>query len=261
MRFISPDTIVPEPGNPQALNRYSYTLNNPLKYTDPTGHNPACAMAMGGGPLGVIAALACEVWFAVASVGPQVQALAVNYGPQVTQGIQQAGNQIPALVDQLHQATSGASSAPGASPASSGSGTSGSSGLDPNDPFFRRLIHQTGESDPIRAVAKASVEGPAKTGARNGVTVLGRYPAYKNTALRIDGNYLNFVDDSWDRLTDAQRWAVNKQFLDDAIARGDTFRLASLVDDAKAGTYFRKELEYLISLGYQVVGDVLVKVK
>jgi len=54
---------------------------------------------------------------------------------------------------------------------------------------------------------------------------------------------------------------VNKQFLDDAIARGDTFRLASLVDDAKAGTYFRKELEYLISLGYQVVGDVLVKVK
>ena len=26
-RFIQPDTIVPEPGNPQALNRYSYVLN------------------------------------------------------------------------------------------------------------------------------------------------------------------------------------------------------------------------------------------
>jgi hypothetical protein len=37
-RFISPDTIVPDPRNPQALNRYSYVLNNPLKYTDPTGH-------------------------------------------------------------------------------------------------------------------------------------------------------------------------------------------------------------------------------
>ncbi len=36
--FISPDTIVPQPGDPQALNRYSYTLNNPLRYTDPTGH-------------------------------------------------------------------------------------------------------------------------------------------------------------------------------------------------------------------------------
>ena len=26
------------PRNPQALNRYSYVLNNPLRYTDPTGH-------------------------------------------------------------------------------------------------------------------------------------------------------------------------------------------------------------------------------
>jgi RHS repeat-associated protein len=41
-RFISPDTIVPSPGNPQALNRYTYTLGNPLKYTDPTGHKEAC---------------------------------------------------------------------------------------------------------------------------------------------------------------------------------------------------------------------------
>jgi len=28
---------VPQPGNPQALNRYAYVLNNPLKYTDPSG--------------------------------------------------------------------------------------------------------------------------------------------------------------------------------------------------------------------------------
>jgi len=37
-RFLSADTVVPEPGNPQALNRYAYVLNNPLKYTDPSGH-------------------------------------------------------------------------------------------------------------------------------------------------------------------------------------------------------------------------------
>lgn len=37
-RFLSADPLVPEPGRPQALNRYAYTLNNPLKYTDPTGH-------------------------------------------------------------------------------------------------------------------------------------------------------------------------------------------------------------------------------
>jgi RHS repeat-associated protein len=36
-RFISPDTIVSHPFNPQSFNRYSYCLNNPLKYIDPTG--------------------------------------------------------------------------------------------------------------------------------------------------------------------------------------------------------------------------------
>ena len=38
-RFISADTIVPQPFNPQSLNRYSYCLNNPLKYIDPSGHD------------------------------------------------------------------------------------------------------------------------------------------------------------------------------------------------------------------------------
>ncbi len=36
-RFISPDTFVQNCANPQTLNRYSYVLNNPLKYIDPTG--------------------------------------------------------------------------------------------------------------------------------------------------------------------------------------------------------------------------------
>jgi len=37
-RFIQVDPVVPSAGDPQALNRYSYTRNNPLKYTDPSGH-------------------------------------------------------------------------------------------------------------------------------------------------------------------------------------------------------------------------------
>ena len=39
-RFIQPDTIVPDPGDPQSLNRYSYVNNNPVRYTDPSGHAP-----------------------------------------------------------------------------------------------------------------------------------------------------------------------------------------------------------------------------
>ncbi|NKB81287.1 MAG: hypothetical protein GKS05_05240 [Nitrospirales bacterium] len=53
-RFISADTLVPEPGNPQTLNRYAYALNNPLVYTDPTGHFaahcPSLDSSFCGGP-------------------------------------------------------------------------------------------------------------------------------------------------------------------------------------------------------------------
>lgn len=37
-RFMSPDSIVPDPTNPQSLNRYAYVQNNPMNYTDPSGH-------------------------------------------------------------------------------------------------------------------------------------------------------------------------------------------------------------------------------
>jgi RHS repeat-associated protein len=38
-RFISADTIVQNPSDPQMLNRYSYVRNNPLIYIDPSGHH------------------------------------------------------------------------------------------------------------------------------------------------------------------------------------------------------------------------------
>ncbi|MBU2541140.1 MAG: RHS repeat-associated core domain-containing protein [Candidatus Omnitrophica bacterium] len=37
-RFITPDTIVQAPSDPQSLNRYAYCRNNPVKYVDPSGH-------------------------------------------------------------------------------------------------------------------------------------------------------------------------------------------------------------------------------
>lgn len=37
--FTQPDTIIPDPSNPQAWNRFAYVHNNPLKYTDPSGNS------------------------------------------------------------------------------------------------------------------------------------------------------------------------------------------------------------------------------
>jgi uncharacterized protein (TIGR02594 family) len=38
-RFLSPDIVVQSPDFTQDYNRYSYAINNPLKYTDPSGYS------------------------------------------------------------------------------------------------------------------------------------------------------------------------------------------------------------------------------
>jgi RHS repeat-associated protein len=42
--FTQPDTIVPNPYNPQTWDRYSYARNNPIRYNDPTGHDVDCGL-------------------------------------------------------------------------------------------------------------------------------------------------------------------------------------------------------------------------
>jgi hypothetical protein len=42
---VQADTIVPELGNPQDINRYTYVRNNPLGYSDPSGNSPLDPLA------------------------------------------------------------------------------------------------------------------------------------------------------------------------------------------------------------------------
>lgn len=46
-RFLQPDNFVQDPFNTQNFNRYGYVLNNPLKYTDPSGEFAWAAVAVG----------------------------------------------------------------------------------------------------------------------------------------------------------------------------------------------------------------------
>ncbi len=176
-QFTQPDTIVPEPGNPQALNRYSYGGNNPVKYRDPSGH---CIEA-GLTPISCV-----QVFDFAARTLQQLQALVVQYGPQVIQGVQQFGNQIPAIVDQF------ANPGQARGPASSNAGnTAGPGGLEPNDPWFRNARTSSGITQSVLEKVRPEYFSPnARFGrafyvAQRGETAVAEVEAHGSQASQV----------------------------------------------------------------------------
>jgi len=94
--FSQPDSIIPDQFNPQALNRYSYAGNNPVRYNDPSGHcfDPLtfifCAM--------VVASIVIEAAPAIeefsAEEGPVVDEAAAAAIEEAQPAIEQAGSEI-----------------------------------------------------------------------------------------------------------------------------------------------------------------------
>ncbi|RMD62918.1 RHS repeat-associated core domain-containing protein, partial [Candidatus Parcubacteria bacterium] len=147
-RFIQPDTIVPEPANPQALNRYAYVNNNPVRYTDPSGH----CLEAGLSPI------PCEPLLQEGvELVQQAEALTVQYGPQVAQFLQAYGEKLPAAMDRLAQFARSAGKR--VQKALQGGEPGNAGGLDPNDPWskFNELVNQG--VDPIEAAVRASTQG------------------------------------------------------------------------------------------------------
>jgi len=80
--------------------------------------------------------------------------------------------------------------------------------------------------------------------------VLGHYPAYVNKAAELGARRFNIPPSVWGKMSDAQRWTANQKFLDRMIARGDEVVLATPAAQARAGSFFARELEYLAGKGY-----------
>jgi RHS repeat-associated protein len=89
-RFLQPDTVVPEPGNPQALNRYSYTFNNPVIHIDPSGHfvlaTIASAIAIGF-TIGAVVNLGSQVYTQVVNEGKSFDQVNIDVKEAVASGV------------------------------------------------------------------------------------------------------------------------------------------------------------------------------
>ncbi len=69
-RFLAPDNYIENAYDTQNFNRYAYVLNNPLRYTDPSGESRCCehlgfSMPMFGSPLGFISSI-YSAWLGIA---------------------------------------------------------------------------------------------------------------------------------------------------------------------------------------------------
>ncbi|MEO0249402.1 MAG: RHS repeat-associated core domain-containing protein [candidate division WOR-3 bacterium] len=87
-RWLSPDTLVPEAGEPQSFNRYSYVLGNSLRYTDPSGHQgvgPIAPPVPWSQPIDPATAEAMEEALAVG--GPYIVGGAVVVGGTIVLGV------------------------------------------------------------------------------------------------------------------------------------------------------------------------------
>ena len=121
------------------------------------------------------------------------------------------------------------------------------------EPWTLNPVNATRNYDWLREAASDSPVAPIS----GGKTVLGHYPAYTELAEQLGARRFNIPTSVWKKMSEAERWAANTKFLDRMIARGDDVILATRADLAKPGSYFERELEYLLTKGFKISEDGL----
>ena len=185
------------------------------------------------------------------------------------------------IEEELSRVQQRAAGGPPADPRLGGKGPVGLGGVPQQDPVTRfnavaealRRIDPTTEVRPyplasgrapsereIAEVEKTLAEAiksarPQPETTNKGSAVLGHHPADVDKANSIGAQYFNVPREVWARMTPAEQWSANARFLDRVAKRKHDIVLATPIEQARPGSFFAREIEYLIGRGYTPSAD------
>jgi RHS repeat-associated protein len=283
-RFTAVDPLLMSgvASNPQTFNRYVYAGNNPTRRTDPNGEAWYVETKMIDGIKTITYEWDSRNLTLIKDVA-RVHIVYMNYGPvqglvaldpwenryKVVASVAEAREQI-----EVYRREAALNFIAGAAEAHSLilelSGALEGFGVNTNSEQYKLgknvgtitslLLAAGGGPSLVNLLLKRSGTG-VKFLARElnlvakGKTVIGHNPAYVRLAEQLGANHLNVPEKIWEALSNTERWDMLKGFLDEAIARGDDFLLATPLNEIKEGSWFAKEIKYLLDTGKYVLNE------
>ena len=287
-RFLTSDPVVPDPLQSQHFNRYAFVANSPLNWRDPSGFDYTYWTNEGpnettthyvyedgsSAPQYDYSAAQSQqeqaAWRQEAASQAMCDAGSVAYqgGYNAGNGVQSAAfpeGAAPSTAPMSPQGPQGGGPGPQKAdytpPGGFWGGTAGGTlmaepGFKPGLEFARWAA-EVGMfiAGTVGAPEGGILEGLAPKGAglaTRGTSVLGSYPKYLEKAAELGAERFNIPTSIWNKMSAVEQWAANQRFLDRLIQRGDQVILSTPAAEARAGSSFARELEYLQSQGYRL---------